>query len=55
MNNHPTLDVLQGFLVTCYLTTCYRLVTIQTLNHLRKKKSVLLGIPWDEFMGGEDI
>ena len=55
MNNHPTLDVLQSFLVTCYLTTCYRLVTIQSLNPLRKKKSVILGIEWDEFMGGEDI
>ena len=30
-------------------------MTIQSLNPLRKKKSVILGIEWDEFMGGEDI
>ena len=46
MNNHPTLDILQSFLVTCYLNTCYRLVT-------GCEKSVLFGIPWDE--GGDDI
>jgi len=26
MNNHPTLDLVYGTLVTCYLTTCYSLV-----------------------------
>ena len=49
MNNHPTVDLLRGTLVTCYLTTCYSL--INSVQRGKDNKTSLaedtLGLGWE--------